>query len=154
MKLTLAQTSTPSAQGPIDGDPVLSLANDVDPRELRLDGVARIDLNFPKFTDGRAFSQAFLLRRRLGFTGELRAVGDVLIDQLQQMQRSGFDAAELRADQNLDYAHRQLDRYPAFYQGDANQAAPRFAQHEQPTSDGQLGTELKVCSAKYQEAHA
>lgn len=129
MKLTLAQPSNPNAEGPFNGGQVLSLANDVDPRELALDGVARIDLRFPKFTDGRAFSQAFLLRRRLGFTGELRAVGDVLIDQLLQMQRSGFDAAELRADQNLDFARRQLDRYPEFYQGDANVPAPRFAHH-------------------------
>ena len=61
--------------------------------ELNLDGVERIDLHFPKFTDGRAFSQAFLLRRRLGFKGEIRATGDVLIDQLVQMQRTGFDSA-------------------------------------------------------------
>ena len=67
------------------------IANDADPRTLALDGVHRIELNFPKFTDGRAFSQAFLLRRRLGFTGEIRATGDVLIDQLVQMQRTGFD---------------------------------------------------------------
>ncbi len=154
MKLTLAQTSNPSADGPIEGGPALSVANDVDPRELTLDGIARINLSFPKFTDGRAFSQAFLLRRRLGFTGELRAVGDVLIDQLQQMQRSGFDAAELRADQNLDFAQRQLQRYPAFYQGDANVPAPHFAQHEQPTSDDQLRTAPKVSPAKQQEAHA
>jgi len=79
----------------------------------------------PKFTDGRAFSQAFLLRR-LGYAGELRATGDVLIDQLLQMKRSGFDSAVLRADQNPDFAQRQLQRYPAFYQGDAGSSAPRF----------------------------
>ena len=102
------------------------LANDVDPRELKLDGIERIDLHFPKFTDGRAFSQAFLLRRRLGFTGEIRATGDVLIDQLLQMQRCGFDAAVLRSDQNQDIAQRQLQRYPAFYQGDALTPEPHF----------------------------
>ena len=58
---------------------VIVLSNDADPRELKLDGIERIDLHFPKFTDGRAFSQAFLLRRRLGFTGEIRATGDVLL---------------------------------------------------------------------------
>ena len=53
----------------VDSPAVLALANDVDPRSLDLSGVSRIDLVFPKFTDGRAYSQAFLLRRRLGFTG-------------------------------------------------------------------------------------
>ena len=102
---------------------VITLANDADPCELKLDGIERIDLHFPKFTDGRAFSQAFLLRRRLGFTGEIRATGDVLIDQLLQMQRCGFDAAVLRSDQNPTLAQRQLERYPAFYQGDAHKTA-------------------------------
>ena len=105
---------------------VIMLANDADPRELKLDGIERIDLHFPKFTDGRAFSQAFLLRRRLGFTGEIRATGDVLIDQLLQMQRCGFDTAVLRSDQNQDIAQRQLQRYPAFYQGDALTPEPHF----------------------------
>ena len=105
---------------------VITLANDADPRELKLDGIERIDLHFPKFTDGRAFSQAFLLRRRLGFTGEIRATGDVLIDQLLQMQRCGFDAAVLRSEQNQDIAQRQLQRYPAFYQGDALTPEPHF----------------------------
>jgi uncharacterized protein (DUF934 family) len=105
---------------------VITLANDADPRELKLDGIQRIDLHFPKFTDGRAFSQAFLLRRRLGFKGEIRATGDVLIDQLLQMQRCGFDAAVLRSDQNQALAQRQLERYPAFYQGDARTPEPHF----------------------------
>jgi uncharacterized protein (DUF934 family) len=105
---------------------ILELANDVDPREVSLDGIRRIDLHFPKFTDGRAFSQAYLLRRRLGFAGEIRATGDVLADQLQQMARTGFSAAVLRADQDLSIAERQLDRFDAFYQGDAVQAYPYF----------------------------
>ena len=78
---------------------VLELPNDADPREVSLDGVDRVDLQFPKFSDGRAFSQAFALRRRLGFRGDIRATGDVLIDQLVQMQRTGFSSAVLRADQ-------------------------------------------------------
>ena len=109
------------------GQNVLQLANDVDPATLALDGVARIDLQFPKFTDGRAYSQAFLLRRRLGFQGELRATGDVLIDQLVQMQRSGFDAAVLRADQDAAAAEVQFLRFASFYQGDARTIAPLFA---------------------------
>ena len=109
-----------------EGQNVLELANDADPREVSLAGVDRIDLHFPKFTDGRAFSQAFLLRRRLGFTGEIRATGDVLADQLQQMARSGFSSAVLRADQDLAIAERQLARYAEFYQGDAVQVKPHF----------------------------
>ncbi len=105
----------------------LSLANDADPREADLGGIAVIELHFPKFNDGRAFSQAFLLRRRLGFTGEIRATGDVLIDQLVQMQRSGFTQAVLRADQNLAHGQALLAHYPAFYQGDAVHTAPHFA---------------------------
>jgi uncharacterized protein (DUF934 family) len=111
----------------LTGQNVLQLANDVDPSTLALDGVERIDLQFPKFTDGRAYSQAFLLRRRLGFQGELRATGDVLIDQLVQMQRSGFDSAVLRADQDTAAAKMQFSRFASFYQGDARTIAPLFA---------------------------
>jgi uncharacterized protein (DUF934 family) len=113
----------------------VQLSNDADPMALALEGVARIDLHFPKFTDGRAFSQAFLLRRRREFKGEIRATGDVLVDQLAQMQRSGFDVAVLRADQPQDTAERVLAAYPGFgvgrYQGDAVQVAPHFAQAQQ-----------------------
>jgi uncharacterized protein (DUF934 family) len=107
-------------------EPTVQLANDADPRALNLDGVQRVDLHFPKFTDGRAYSQAFLLRRRLGFKGEIRATGDVLIDQLVLMQRSGFDSAQLRADQDENLAQAQFERFGAFYQGDAVTALPLF----------------------------
>ncbi|CAN5287222.1 DUF934 domain-containing protein [soil metagenome] len=112
-----------------DGDPsVLKLANDADPQALAttLDGIERIDLHFPKFTDGRAYSQAFLLRRRMGFQGDIRATGDVLIDQLVQMERMGFSSAVLKEGVDVADAQRQFDRFPAFYQGDAVQAAPHF----------------------------
>ena len=105
----------------------IEIANNVDPRTLDLAGVDRIDLHFPKFTDGRAYSQAYLLRRRLGFQGEIRATGDVLIDQLVQMQRSGFDVAVLRAGLDASAAQRQFDRFSAFYQGDAVSPKPLFA---------------------------
>ena len=113
-----------------ENTPVLVLANDADPLQAALEGVTRIDLNFPKFTDGRAFSQAFLLRRRREFKGEIRATGDVLIDQLAQMERSGFDVAVLRADQDMATAQRVLASYPGHqvgrYQGDAVHVAPHF----------------------------
>jgi uncharacterized protein (DUF934 family) len=113
-----------------NGDPtVLQLPNDADPLaiEVCLDDVERIDLDFPKFTDGRAYSQAFLLRRRLGFKGDIRATGDVLIDQLVQMQRTGFSSAVLKEGVDASAAQRQFDRFAAFYQGDAVQAVPHFA---------------------------
>ena len=105
---------------------VLELPNDADPREVSLEGVDRVDLQFPKFSDGRAFSQAFALRRRLGFTGDIRATGDVLVDQLVQMQRTGFSSAVLRADQDLRDAKRQFERYARYYQGDAVSVMPLF----------------------------
>ncbi len=123
MKLIAAQSNSTGATG----QNAVELANDVDPRTLSLDGVDRIDLVFPKFTDGRAFSQAFLLHRRLGFKGEIRATGDVLVDQLVQMQRSGFTSAVLRQDQDMAVAQKQLDHYKAFYQGDAVTVQPMFA---------------------------
>lgn len=106
---------------------VLELPNDVDPRTLDLSGVQRIDLQFPAFTDGRAYSQVFLLRRRLHFAGELRATGEVLIDQLLQMQRTGFDVAVLQTDADAGAARRQLERYAGFYQGSAVDTQPPFA---------------------------
>ncbi len=106
---------------------IISLANDADPHTVSLDGVKRIDLHFPKFTDGRAYSQAFLLRRRLGFEGEIRATGDVLIDQLVAMARTGFDVAVLREGLDASAAQRQFDRFPAFYQGSAVDTQPLFA---------------------------
>ncbi len=122
--------STAHVAAPEGRKDIVSLANDADPRTLPLEGVSRIDLHFPKFTDGRAFSQAFLLRRRLGFKGEIRATGDVLIDQLVQMQRSGFDVAVLREGVDASAAQRQFDRYKGFYQGDAVHVEPHFAETE------------------------
>ena len=113
-----------------DGLRVLELPNDIDPREVTLDRVERIDLQFPKFTDGRAFSQAYLLRRRLGYCGEIRATGDVLVDQLPLMARSGFTVAVLRADQDLTVAERQLARFRSYYQGDAMEPKPNFLRTE------------------------
>ncbi len=110
-----------------EGVNVVELANDADPRELALDGVQRIDLHFPSFTDGRAHSQAHLLRRRLGFAGEIRATGDVLVDQIPLLARNGFTHAVLRSDQDPAAAQLELARFAQHYQGDAVQRRPRFA---------------------------
>ena len=109
-----------------DAPATLALPNDTEVQGLALDGIVRVVLNFPKFTDGRAFSQAHALRRA-GFAGDIQAQGDVLIDQLLQMQRSGFSSAVLRADQDAAHGARLLGHFSGFYQGDV-QGAPRFAQ--------------------------
>jgi uncharacterized protein (DUF934 family) len=106
---------------------VLHLANDVNPLEVSLEGIDRVELEFPKFTDGRAFSQAWLIRRRRKFQGDIRATGDVLIDQLVQMQRSGFSSAVLREGKDPADARRQFERYATYYQGDATEPRPLFA---------------------------
>lgn len=124
MKLFQASGPTSDSLAP---EAVLQLSNEADPRAVTLTGVALIELQFPKFTDGRAYSQAYLLRRRLGFTGDIRATGDVLVDQLPLMARSGFSSAVLRADQELATAQRQLERFTRYYQGDAVHPQPLFA---------------------------
>ena len=101
-----------SHTAPAEGDATtVALANDADALALPLDGVVRVDLHFPNFTDGRAFSQAYLLRRRRGFAGDIRATGDVLIDQLVQMQRTGFSSAVLKEGVDAADAQRQFERF-------------------------------------------
>lgn len=109
------------------GQNILKIANDADVSTVAWQSADCIELQFPKFTDGRAYSQAYLLRRRLGFTGELRATGDVLVDQVLLMQRSGFSSAVLRDDQSLEHAQRQLNQFANFYQGDAAHPQALFA---------------------------
>ena len=130
MKLIAACSHNTRPRGIFYAENSLKMVNNDDPRDVSLTGVESIELDFPKFTDGRAFSQAFLLSRRLGFKGEIVATGDVLIDQLAQMQRSGFTTAVLRADQPLEVARRVLAAYPGYdvgaYQGDAVHVSPHF----------------------------
>lgn len=114
------------ALAPEDKVNVLVLANDADALAVSFDGVDRIELHFPKFTDGRAYSQARLLRRR-GFAGDLRATGDVLVDQLVHMDRLGFTSAVLKEGKDPADAERQFSRFAAFYQGDLRATKPHFA---------------------------
>jgi len=105
------------------------LANDVDVETIaaELERIASIALVFPKWNDGRAYSQARLLRARHRFTGEIRATGQVLVDMLPLLVRCGFDAAELRADQSLEAAERAFSFFPeGHYQGDLGAPLPRF----------------------------
>ena len=127
MKLIAASADQTSATG----QNVLKIANDADLAALAaegaLNGVDVIELDFPKFTDGRAFSQAVMLRRRHRFTGDIRATGEVLVDQLVQMSRSGFTSAVLAEGVDASAAERQFARFNAFYQGDEVHRAPHFA---------------------------
>ena len=86
-----------------------------------------IAVNFPKFVDGRGYSTAALLRQRHGSTGELRAVGDVLHDQLFFMRRVGFDSYALKDGKSLDYAIAAgFKPFTEAYQGATDQAQPYF----------------------------
>ena len=126
MKIIAASAHQQGLTG--QNDPkTLELGNDADPMDANLDGITRIDLHFPKFTDGRAYSQALLLRRRYRFCGDIRATGDVLIDQLVHMHRSGFTSAVLAEGVDAAAAERQFARFSAFYQGDVNEPRPLFA---------------------------
>ena len=131
MTNTINFAAAPAIKQGSTGQNILKIANDIDVDSLQAElGVAdAVELHFPKFSDGRAFSQAVQLRRRLGYQGEIRATGDVLIDQLVQMQRTGFSSAVLRDDQDAAHGQKLLTQYAGFYQGDAAQTQPHFARH-------------------------
>lgn len=90
-----------------------------------------IALNFPVFSDGRAFSSARELRINLMFKGELRAIGDVLRDQLFYMARCGFDAFALRDDQNIDIALGAFQDFQDAYQASVDKPEPLFRRRDQ-----------------------
>ncbi|MGV8842535.1 MAG: DUF934 domain-containing protein [Pseudomonas sp.] len=85
-----------------------------------------IALNFPSFTDGRHYSSARLLRERYGYTGEVRAIGDVLRDQLFLMRRCGFDAFAVRPDRDPYDALLGLQDFAEVYQTSVDQPQPLF----------------------------
>ncbi len=91
--------------------------------------LGRIDLvavHFPKFSDGRGHSTARLLRERYGYRGEVRAVGDVLVDQLLFLERCGFDAYALREDQDGGVALAAFGKLSDAYQGTVGEPLPLF----------------------------
>ncbi|MEB0048276.1 MULTISPECIES: DUF934 domain-containing protein [unclassified Pseudomonas] len=85
-----------------------------------------IALDFPSFRDGRAYSQAYLLRTRLGWQGELRAVGDVLRDQLSHMRQCGFDSFAVREDKSVEDALKGLAGMSVTYGRSAIEPRPLF----------------------------
>jgi len=106
----------------------LLLKNTDDPLDA-IDIVPRasvIAIEFPRFTDGRGYSIARVLRGRLGYLGELRAVGDIMRDQLFYLMRVGFDAFELRDDQDANAAIAALRDFSVRYQASSDQPLPHF----------------------------
>ena len=92
-----------------------------------IDRLSIIAVNFPKFVDGRGYSTASLLRQRYGYTGELRAVGDILHDQLFYLTRVGFDAYALRDDKSAAYAiEKGFSVFSDAYQPSTTQPQPLF----------------------------
>lgn len=110
------------------------LPSDARPEALKdvLDRFAVIAVDFPKFTDGRGYSIAFNLRSRLGYQGELRAIGDVLRDQLFYMQRVGFDTFATREDRDIHEALRGLTDFSESYQTSWDQKTPLFKRVVRP----------------------
>ena len=96
-----------------------------DARDLlpHLDRVALVEINFPVFGDGRGYSAARILREA-GYRGELRAVGDVLVDQIAYMRRCGFDAFQPDAPLDPAEVEAALSRFPHVYQPAADSAVP------------------------------
>ena len=95
---------------------------------------ALIAVDFPKFTDGRGYSIAYNLRTRLGYDGELRAIGDVLRDQLFYMQRVGFNSFAVRADKNIEDALKGLTDFSEKYQTSWDEKTPLFRRVHRPTA--------------------
>ena len=91
-----------------------------------LSKVNLVAVNFPKFGDGRGYTKARLLRERFNYEGELRAVGEVLSDQLFYMLRCGFDAFELVAGKDVDEALRSLEGFSVRYQAATDDPAPLY----------------------------
>lgn len=103
-----------------------------DARELLplLERISLVEVNFPAYTDGRGYSAAQILREN-GYTGELRAVGDVLIDQLAYMRRCGFDSFKPNAPLDDADVEAALSRYPDVYQKTIDGRTPIWARRHE-----------------------
>jgi uncharacterized protein (DUF934 family) len=114
------------------------LEADADPAALAPDLACFkvIAIRFASFTDGRGYSLARLLRERYGYRGELRAIGEVLRDQLYYLSRCGFDAFALRADQNPGQALTAFDDFGEAYQASVERPEPLFRRRLEPNPRG------------------
>lgn len=112
--------------GPLPQGVWISPDEDFESHAHLLRGLELIAVDFPSFRDGRGYSIAYLLRTRYGWSGELRAIGDVLRDQLNYMRRCGFNSFALRADKDIRDALKSFSRYSVQYQGAVDQPLPLF----------------------------
>ena len=107
-------------------DKVVRLEPADDPAAVALEGVARVEVNFPKFSDGRGYSIARLLRERHGYRGELRAVGHITRDLLFYLESCGFDAFELREGEDPREALAGFEDFSESYQASVARPVPLF----------------------------
>ena len=113
--------------------------SDTDEPELIADDLKHfqvVAIDFPVFSNGRGYSSAALLRTRYGYRGELRAIGDVLRDQMFYLARVGFDAFAVRGDRSIEDALGALDDYSVTYQGSTDLTQPLFRRVERAASAG------------------
>ncbi|TNE45931.1 MAG: DUF934 domain-containing protein [Deltaproteobacteria bacterium] len=110
------------------GDITVYLEGDDDARALapHLENLEFVAIDFPKFADGRGYSHARILRDDLGYKGELRAVGDILRDQIFYLARCGFNAFEVREDKDLEEALEGLLDFSVTYQAAADEKRPIY----------------------------
>ncbi len=129
LPLALAQSQADRVRAGTGGALGLVLAPDDDPAQAApfFPRIALIGVQFPKFTDGRGYSSAVLLRTRHGWRGELRALGDVLQDQLFALRRVGFDSFALATGRDPQSALRAFRPFSDAYQGSVDQPLPAFA---------------------------
>lgn len=126
--LTVEQWMSVRGDWPLGQAVAIAVPNTFDPAQLGLDWprFSLVVLEFPKWTDGRAYSQARLLRGRYRFTADLRAQGDVLVDMAPLLHRTGFSSARLRDGQRVEVAQRTLGFFASHYQADARVLRPHF----------------------------
>jgi len=132
----LADSKTLSLRGESVG---VWLDSHEDPAELAdfAPNLPVIAVNFPAFRDGRGYSSAYLLRSRYGFRGELRAIGDVLRDQLFYLHRVGFNAFAIRADRDIEDALRAFADFSDSYQASIEPAQPLFRRRATVVAGGE-----------------
>jgi len=111
-----------------DGAIALWIDSDENPEQIagELHSLPLIALNFPVFSDGRSYTNARELRQKYGYTGEIRAIGDVLRDQLYYMSQCGFDSFEIRHDQDAELCIDAFNDFKTAYQSTISEPTPLF----------------------------
>ena len=133
------------------------LAPNDEPEEAApaFDAVTILAVQFLVFRDGRGISIARLLRERHGWKGEIRAIGDVLRDQIGYMSRCGIDAFAVRADKDIYDALKAFDELSVHYQGAYDDPRPLFRRvHREPTSSGNAREARAKAAADATHKHA